>query len=229
MQDANSFVGYRVREKFADLPAPTDAVGRTSAVTGSLTVNGLQVTAVDVKADLRQLQSDKSMRDERIRTDGLQSDQFPIAEFTLSDPIVFPNRPAAGHAGDEAGQGNAHTARRHRNVTIPLQARWSGDQIEVAGSLPIVSRTTASRRRRRSWPRSRTTGRWSSTCSSCSRPRAGSALWGAGTSRVPVAFHEATTCTPGANPMRLMDSSVTSATIAGWLPTNTLGEVSRPA
>src|SRR5690348_7534702 len=90
VQAANSFVGYRVREKFADLPAPTDAVGRTSAVTGSLTVHGLQVSAVDVKADLRQLQSDKEMRDERIRTDGLQSDQFPFAEFTLSDPIVFP-------------------------------------------------------------------------------------------------------------------------------------------
>ncbi len=137
VQDANSFVGYRVREKFADLPAPTDAVGRTSAVTGSLTVNGLQVTAVDVKADLRQLRSDKQMRDQRIRTDGLQSDQFPIAEFTLTDPIVFPRRPAAGTRVTEKAKGTLTLHGVTRSVTIPLQAQWSGNRIEVAGSLPI--------------------------------------------------------------------------------------------
>jgi polyisoprenoid-binding protein YceI len=138
LQDTNSFVGYRVREKFANLPAPTDAVGRTSAVTGSLTVDGLRVTAVDVKADLRQLRSDKEMRDERIRTDGLQSDQFPMAEFTLTDPIVFPSRPAAGTQVTKQAKGTLTLHGVTRNVTITLQARWSGDQIEVASSLPIV-------------------------------------------------------------------------------------------
>jgi polyisoprenoid-binding protein YceI len=137
VQDANSFVGYRVREKLADLPAPTDAVGRTSAVTGSLTVDGLQVPSVDVKADLRQLQSDKAMRDERIRTDGLQSDEFPIAEFKLTSPIVFSSRPAAGTRATMHARGTLTLHGVTRDVTIPLQARWSGDQIEVAGSLPI--------------------------------------------------------------------------------------------
>jgi polyisoprenoid-binding protein YceI len=137
VQDANSFVGYRVREKFANLPAPTDAVGRTSAVTGSLTVDGLQVTAVDVQADLRQLQSDKEMRDERIRSDGLQSDEFPIAEFKLTDSIVFPSRPAAGTRVTKQAAGTLTLHGVTRNVTITLQAQWSGNRIEVAGSLPI--------------------------------------------------------------------------------------------
>jgi polyisoprenoid-binding protein YceI len=138
VQDANSFVGYRVREKFDDLPAPTDAVGRTSAVTGSLTVNGLQVTSVDVRADLRQLQSDQEMRDQRIRTDGLHFDQFPIAEFTLTDPIVFPNRPAAGTRVTKQAQGTLTLHGVTRDVTLPLQAQWNGNRIEVAGSLPIL-------------------------------------------------------------------------------------------
>ena len=138
VQAANSFVGYRVREKFADLPAPTDAVGRTSAVTGSLTVDGLQVAAVDVKADLRQLQSDKQMRDERIRTDGLESDQFPIAEFKLADPIVFPSKPAAGSRVTKQAKGTLTLHGVTRSVTIPLQAQWNGDRIEVAGSLSIL-------------------------------------------------------------------------------------------
>ena len=33
------------------------------------------------------LQSDESRRDERLRTDGLQTDQFPTATFTLTKPI----------------------------------------------------------------------------------------------------------------------------------------------
>src|SRR5438309_11343595 len=34
---AGSFVGYRVREQLADLPAPSDAVGRTGVVSGGAT------------------------------------------------------------------------------------------------------------------------------------------------------------------------------------------------
>ena len=97
-------------------------------------MNGLRVTAVDVKADLRQLQSDKRMRDERIRTDGLESDQFPIAQFTLADPIVFPSKPAAGTRVTKRAKGTLTLHGVTRNVTIPLQAQWNGSQIEVAAS-----------------------------------------------------------------------------------------------
>ena len=93
----NSFVGYRVREQFADLPAPTDAVGRTSAVTGPLTVDGLQRHGRG-----RQGRPARSYRaTSRCATSasapmGLETDKFPIAEFKLTDPIVFASRPAAG-------------------------------------------------------------------------------------------------------------------------------------
>jgi polyisoprenoid-binding protein YceI len=138
VQDSGSFVGYRVREKFADLPAPSDAVGRTSAVTGQLVVDGLSVTAVDVKADLRQLRSDKEMRDQRIRTDGLESDSFPTAEFALTEPLVFASQPAEGETVKRDAKGTLTLHGVTKEVAIPLQARWTGDQIEVVGSLPIV-------------------------------------------------------------------------------------------
>jgi polyisoprenoid-binding protein YceI len=138
VQDSDSFVGYRVREQFVSLPAPSDAVGRTSAVTGQLVVDGLQVTAVDVKADLTQLASDKSMRDERMHTMGLETDSFPTAEFTLTEPIVFASRPAEGTVAKQDAKGSLSLHGVTKNVTISLQARWTGDQIEVAGSLPIV-------------------------------------------------------------------------------------------
>jgi hypothetical protein len=60
--DGDSFVGYRVREQLAILPAPSDAVGRTTAVggetisagaTGELTLHGVTNTAcVPVEATL---------------------------------------------------------------------------------------------------------------------------------------------------------------------------------
>ena len=135
---SSSFVGYRVREQFSFLPAPSVAVGRTTAVTGSLTVSGLKITAVSVKADMTQLHSDKATRDQRMQTMGLETDRFPTASFTLTSPISFAKRPPAGTIVRVVAQGNLTLHGVTRSVRIPLQARWEGDQIQVVGSLPIV-------------------------------------------------------------------------------------------
>ena len=120
---ARSFVGYRVREKLALLPAPNEAVGRTSEVTGSLTVTGLDVNPVEVTADLTTLTSDETFRDERIHSIGLESDAFPEATFTLTSPISFAERPAEG---DQVGTDVTGTLTLHgvtNAVTVPVEAR----------------------------------------------------------------------------------------------------------
>ena len=48
---SGSFVGYRVKETLASIGA-TEAVGRTPAVTGTVTVEGTTITAAQLKADL---------------------------------------------------------------------------------------------------------------------------------------------------------------------------------
>jgi hypothetical protein len=65
---SGSYVGYRVREQLASLPAPSDAVGRSTAVTGTASVSTnadgtVTVSAIAIKADLTQLTSDSSRRD----------------------------------------------------------------------------------------------------------------------------------------------------------------------
>ena len=45
-----SFVGYRVTEKLAMLPAPSEAVGRTSAVEGEIELDGLEAVQAEVDA-----------------------------------------------------------------------------------------------------------------------------------------------------------------------------------
>ena len=134
----DSFVGYRVREQLAILPAPSDAVGRTTAVDGELDVDGLQITDVDVTADLTQLTSDRSMRDERIHTIGLETDSFPEATFTLTDPIVFEAQPKDGETVGAGATGDLTLHGVTNPVCVPVQATLDGDTIEVLGSVDVV-------------------------------------------------------------------------------------------
>src|SRR5437870_11164860 len=67
---SGSQAGYRVREQLAGLSAPSDAVGRTSSVHGSITIAPTgatySVTAGSITVDVNTLTSDRSMRDQRI-------------------------------------------------------------------------------------------------------------------------------------------------------------------
>lgn len=134
---SGSFVGYRVREKLAFLPAPNDAVGRADAVEGSMSISGLSIGSVDVTADLRDLESDGDMRDNRLRELGLETDRFPEARFELTEPVSFDARPPAGRRVDRRTSGRLTLHGVTRDVTVPLQAQWSSGRIEVVGSLDI--------------------------------------------------------------------------------------------
>jgi polyisoprenoid-binding protein YceI len=137
---SNSFVGYRVRERLTFLSAPSDAVGRTSSVKGTLRIAGPAVETVDVTADLRQLKSDEDRRDRRMHTLGLESDRFPTTRFQLSTPMQFESKPAAGETVKASASGKLTIHGVTRDVTIPLEARWNTDGIEVVGSQEIAMR-----------------------------------------------------------------------------------------
>jgi polyisoprenoid-binding protein YceI len=134
----DSFVGYRVREQLGFAPAPSDAVGRTAAVTGSLNIEGTSVTVVEVTADMTQLQSDRSMRDARMHTIGLETDAFPTATFVLTSPISFASAPNAGAVVKTMATGDLTVHGVTKSVTIEIQATWTSDGITVVGSTPIV-------------------------------------------------------------------------------------------
>jgi len=134
-----SKAGYRVREKLAFLPAQSDAVGRTSAITGEAALSNargaLAVTSASFTVDVSKLTSDKSMRDERIHTIGLQSDQYPKATFMLSTPAPLPASALNGRVVHVPATGvfNIHgTAKRE---TVPLEMRLSKSSIQAVGSI----------------------------------------------------------------------------------------------
>ena len=153
-----TFVGYRVNEVLAGIGAFT-AVGRTSAVTGSLAFDGAAITSVEIEADLTQLRSNDSRRDNTLRSQSLETGTYPTASFSLTQPIALDAVPAEGDgiSVDAVGELTLHGVTNESRSGSRGSARtatswWSGRSRSS-------SRTTGWRRRgRSSWSRSRTSG-----------------------------------------------------------------------
>ena len=134
-----SIAGYRVREQLANLPAESDAVGRTDKVTGSITVgtSGGTTTLTDgaLTVDTTSISSDKPMRDNRLRNEGLQTDSFPTATFKLTAPVEVPAAALSGTASDVTLTGDLTLHGVTKSVSIPAKAQLVNGTISVAGSL----------------------------------------------------------------------------------------------
>jgi polyisoprenoid-binding protein YceI len=136
---AGSVAGYRVREKLGFLPAESDAVGRTSAITGAATFaqsgQVVTVSAASFTVDVLKLKSNEAMRDEHIQTIGIQSATYPKATFVLASALTLPRSALGGEVVHTSVTGvfNIHgTARRE---TVPLELRLSNSVIQAVGSL----------------------------------------------------------------------------------------------
>jgi polyisoprenoid-binding protein YceI len=131
--------GYRVREQLANLPAESDAVGRTTDVTGSITVeadgDATSLTAATIEVDTTTIASDEDRRDNRLRSEGLQTDQFPTATFTLTQPVEVPATAIAGTASDVTLVGDLTLHGVTKSVEIPAQAQLVNGTVSVAGSV----------------------------------------------------------------------------------------------
>jgi len=141
-----SEVGYRAREQFINQPAPTEAVARTSKVTGGMRIevagSSYLVSSIDFTADVSSLVSQDKyatfqtyQRDFFVRSIYLQTDTYPKAEFQ-SGRMEVPVDLAPGPATIQVtGKLTVHGVTKP--VTAPLQAQLSGAAIEVAGSITV--------------------------------------------------------------------------------------------
>ena len=136
---ANSVVGYRVRERLASLSADSDAVGRTSAITGTATITGsgtsLAVTKADFSVDMTSLASDRQMRDNRLRTQGIETDTYTTSTFSLTQPVALPANATAGAPFSVTLHGDLTLHGVTKTVGIPAKAQVNGNLIQVQGSL----------------------------------------------------------------------------------------------
>jgi polyisoprenoid-binding protein YceI len=136
---AGSVAGYRVREKLGFLPAESDAVGRTSAITGTATFaqsgQVVSVTAASFTVDVLKLKSNEAMRDEHIQTIGIQSATYPTATFTLSSARTLPASALSGDVVHTSATGVFKIHGTPRRETVPVEMRFSNSVIQAVGSL----------------------------------------------------------------------------------------------
>jgi polyisoprenoid-binding protein YceI len=133
---AGSFVGYRVDERYLGVGVRT-AVGRTSAVTGSVTVIGNRVEGADLRADMTTVHSDQARRDDSLRSRAIETDRYPSARFTLAGPFAL-------GAGPRQAKGTLTLHGRRAAIAVSVRGqRLSGDRLELVGSAPIRFATFA--------------------------------------------------------------------------------------
>ena len=75
------------------------------------------------------------MRDNRLRTEGLQTDTFKTAGFKLTKPVEIPAAALAGTTTDITLSGDLTLHGVTKSVQIPAQARLVDGTIQVLGSL----------------------------------------------------------------------------------------------
>jgi polyisoprenoid-binding protein YceI len=97
---SKSEASYQVREQLARKDFPSDAIGKTNAVQGTITLNPdgtVDQANSKFTVDLSTLQSDSGMRDNYVRRNILMTDQNPQAVFVPTEIKSLPaNIPQSG-------------------------------------------------------------------------------------------------------------------------------------
>jgi polyisoprenoid-binding protein YceI len=132
---SGSQAGYRVQEVL--FGQSTTAVGRTTAVTGSMAIAGQQMTSASFVVDMTQVKSDRDQRDAQFQGRIMQTAQFPKATFVAS-PIKLPAVPSNGATVDIPATGKLTLHGVTNDVSTTLTARRTGNTIEVSGSIPVT-------------------------------------------------------------------------------------------
>ena len=131
-----STTGYRVHEVLVG--QSTTAVGRTSGVTGSITISGSTVNAGTFTADMTTVKSDKTQRDGQFQGRIMQTSKYPTATFALTEPIDLGTTPVAGKTYKAKATGKLTLHGTTKPVTFTVQALRSGNTIRVQGSIPVT-------------------------------------------------------------------------------------------
>ncbi len=133
---SGSIVGYRVNEVL--LGQSGTAVGRTTSVTGHLTITGTAVTGGAFSVPMASVHSNEGERDNNFDGRIMEVAQYPTATFTLTSPIDLAPLPAGGVITHYTAHGKLTLHGTTRAVTFTLSAERKGGQIEVSGDIPVL-------------------------------------------------------------------------------------------
>jgi polyisoprenoid-binding protein YceI len=131
---------FRVREQLARLSAPSDAVGATSEVTGSVGVgpNGVVPEASKITVRMDSLATDQAMRDRFIKQTTLQTQRFPTAEFQPKEASGLPwPLPTSGEMSFQlTGDLTIHGVTQPK--TWEIKAQFAPNEVTGSGTTSVT-------------------------------------------------------------------------------------------
>lgn len=137
-----SEAAYFADEKLASLPLPSTAKGSTTAIEGTfyLTADGLALDPSRTSAftvDLATIKSDKTMRDQRVQNQALETATYPTATFTATSVSGYDPGIAEGEeqALQLTGIMDLHGVKRE--ITWDVKARQRGDLITALATVDV--------------------------------------------------------------------------------------------
>lgn len=131
-----SQAGYRVQETL--LGQHATAVGRTSKIWGSLTVNSESVSEGSFTVDMASVVSDQSERNAQFDGRIMDVNQYPTATLVLTKPIALGTLPAEGTTKHYAAWATLTMHGTSKAVTFTVTAERIGSEIDVLADLPIT-------------------------------------------------------------------------------------------
>jgi len=123
-----STLKYTVREKLANLPTESDAVGSTGDVTGALRLDG---QPSQVQIDMSNLSSDQDFRDSYVRQNIFNTD--PIVTVIVDDLGDLPQQYEPGSTYTATLTGTATVRGVERPLTFEIEANLAGGTLQVVG------------------------------------------------------------------------------------------------
>jgi polyisoprenoid-binding protein YceI len=129
--------GYRVSEVL--LGQNTTAVGRTSDISGSITISGTTVTSGSFTVAMATVKSDQSQRNAQFNSARIMDTAiYPTATLVLTKPIPLGSALAIGavHRYPASGRLTMHGVTR--SVSFTVEANRTGAGVDVLADIPIT-------------------------------------------------------------------------------------------
>lgn len=131
-----SEVGYRVKEVLGGVD--TEGVGRTDAVTGTLTIEGTSIIGAYFEVEVATITSDSTRRDSQFAGPIMETSVHPTASFRLTRPIELAELPAPGTTITAQAVGELTLHGVTREVSFEVSARVDNGLVGVLGAIEVL-------------------------------------------------------------------------------------------
>lgn len=123
---------------FEILPAEEKVTsGSTQDVDGEVQIAQGAITAAEVTVDMNTVTTDNDRRDVNVRRSIFDTEEFPSATFSVTEPADISQLPEDGTAGTVTLTGDLTIHGQTNHISHEFEALRSGERIIVAGDVPI--------------------------------------------------------------------------------------------